>query len=152
MEQVAHALGELLLRAVPTFVLVLLLYVFLKKVFFNPLQAVIARRYGETEGALKAAAETMALAERKTTEYQQALHEARAEIFRYLETERRQTLEECDRALREARQQAEQQIQTARAQLQADVAGAKADLQSQSDELADSIVRLVLKLKAESAS
>lgn len=152
MEQVAHALGELLLRAVPTFVLVLLLYIFLKKVFFKPLQALTARRYSETEGALKAAGETVGVAERKTSEYQQALHEARAEIFRYLESERQRTLEECDRALGEARRDAEQRIEAAGRQLQADVEAAKGLLRGESDELAESIAGLVLRLKTETAS
>ena len=152
MEQVARALGALLLRALPTFVLVLLLYVFLKKMFFNPLEALIARRYGETEGALKAAGETAGVAERKTSEYQRALHEARAEIFRYLGSERKGTLEECDRALGEARRDAEQRIEAAGRQLQADVEAAKGVLRGESDELAESIARLVLKLEAETAS
>jgi F-type H+-transporting ATPase subunit b len=152
MEQVAGALGALVLRAVPTFVLVLLLYIFLKKVFFNPLEALVARRYSETEGASKAAGETMAVAERKTSEYQQALQEARAEVFRYLESERKRTLEECDRALGEARQDTEQRIEAGRQQLQADVEAARRLLQGESDELAESIVRLVLKLKAETAT
>jgi F0F1-type ATP synthase membrane subunit b/b' len=152
MEQVARALGAILLRAVPTFVLVLLLYIFLKKVFFNPLESLIARRYSETEGALKAAGETAGVAERKTSECQQALQEARAEIFRYLESERQRTLEECDRALGEARRDAEQRIEAAGQQLQADVEAARQLLQGESDELADSIARLILKLKVETAS
>jgi F0F1-type ATP synthase membrane subunit b/b' len=145
MEQVARALGAILLRAVPTFVLVLLLYIFLKKMFFNPLEALIARRYSETEGALKAAGETAGVAERKMSEYQQALHEARAEIFRYLANERKRTLEECDRALGGARRDAEQRIEATRQQLQADVEVAKGLLRGESDELADAIARLVLK-------
>lgn len=152
MEQVARALGAILLRAVPTFVLVLLLYVFLKKMFFNPLEALIAKRYSETEGALKAAGETAGVAERKRSEYQQALQEARAEIFRYLGSERQRTLEECDWALGEARRDAEQRIEAARRQLQADVEAAKGLLRGESDELAESIARLVLKLEAETAS
>jgi len=150
MEQVARALGAILLRAVPTFVLVLLLYIFLKKMFFNPLEALIARRYNETEGALKAAGETAGVAERKTSEHQQALQEARAEIFRYLANERQRTLEECDRALGEARRDAEQRIEATRQQLQADVEVAKGLLRGESDELADAIARLVL--KAETAN
>jgi F-type H+-transporting ATPase subunit b len=150
MEQVARALGAILLRAVPTFVLVLLLYIFLKKMFFNPLEALIARRYSETEGALKAAGETAGVAERKTLECQQTLQEARAEIFRYLGSERQRTLEECDRALGEARRDAEQRIEAARRQLQADVEAAKGLLRGESDELADAIARLVL--KAETAN
>lgn len=152
MEQVARELGGILLRAVPTFVLVLLLYVFLKKVFFHPLERLLAKRYSETEGALNTAAETMNLAERKASEYRQALQEARAEIYRYLEAERKQTQEECDRALHGARQDAERRIETARQELRADVEAAQLRLKAESEELADSITRLVLNIKAETAN
>lgn len=152
MERVVQELGQILLRAVPTFVLVLLLYLFLKKVFFNPLHSVLQRRYQDSEGAMKEAAEAMALAQRKTSEHEHALREARAEIFRFLESERNQTLEECNQLLRQARAQAEQHMQAAREQLQADVEAAKKRLSEQTDELAEDIAHTVLKLKAETAS
>src|SRR5512141_1821716 len=108
MEQVAHALGQMLLRALPTFVLVLLLYVFLKAVFFNPLARVMSRRYEESEGAMKAAREAMAEAERRSAHYQQALKEARAELYRALEQERQQWAAQNAEQVGRARAQAEE--------------------------------------------
>ncbi len=152
MEQVAHQLGQMLLRAVPTFILVLLLYVFLKKVFFNPLRELLDRRYAESEGALKAAREAADKAERRALEYQNALKEARAEIYRLQESERQKTLEECDRQLRQARAQAEQRLQAAREEIRAETEQARIRLAAQGEELAEAVAKTVLKHEAETAT
>lgn len=152
MERVAQDLGRLLLGAVPTFVLVLLLYIFLKKVFFNPLEKILHRRHEVTEGAIKAARETTAVADRKTAEYQQALKEARADLYRAQERERQQVLEETAEQVRRARAQAEERVRVAREELSAEVEAAKALLARESGTLAESITQAVLKAKAETAS
>lgn len=152
MEQVARELGQLILRAVPTFILVLLLYFFLKKVFFNPLQKLLARRYAESEGALKAAREAAVEAERRSLEYQNALKEARGEIYRLQESERQKTLEECGRQLRQARAQAEQRLQAAREQIRAEAGQARIGLAAQSEELAEAVVKTVLRHEPETAT
>jgi F-type H+-transporting ATPase subunit b len=151
MEKVAHDLAQILLRAVPTFVLVLLLYFFLKKVFFNPLQRILDRRYAESEGALKAARETAAAAERRAAEYQQALREARAEIHRMQEGERQRTVEECSEELRRAGVQADERLRTARDEIRAEADLARAQLAGQSAQLAEAISSSVLKQEAETA-
>ena len=151
MEQVVQALAGLLLRAAPTFVLVLLLYIFLKKVFFNPLEKVLHQRHQATEGAMQAARERLELASSKSAEYQQALREARAEIYRTLERDRQHTVEECAQQVRRARAQAEEQVGSAREELRAEVEQAKALLADESGALADSITAAVLKVKAETA-
>ncbi len=152
MERVAQDLGRLLLGAVPTFVLVLLLYIFLKKVFFSPLEKILRRRHEVTEGALQAARETTAVADRKTAEYQQALKEARADLYRAQERERQQVLEETAEQVRRARAQAEERVRAAREELRAEVEAAKALLARESGTLAESITQAVLKAKAETAS
>ncbi len=73
MEQTLHALGEILLKAVPTFVLVLLLYTYLSRMFFRPLEKVLQKRYEVTEGARKLADESLAKAAAKTEEYEAAI-------------------------------------------------------------------------------
>ena len=152
MEQVVQALAGLLLRAAPTFVLVVLLYIFLKKVFFNPLEQVLHQRHQATEGAMQAARERLELASRKSAEYQQALKEARAEIYRALEREHQQTVEECAQQVRRARTQADDQVRMAREELRAEVERAKVLLAEESGARADSITEAVLKPKAETAS
>ena len=50
MEETLRALGGILLKAVPTFILVILLHFYLKFIFFKPLQRVLRLRYEATEG------------------------------------------------------------------------------------------------------
>ncbi len=152
MEQIVEALARLLLSAAPTFVLVLLLYIFLKKVFFIPLERILDQRHQQTEGAMQAARERLELASRKSAEYQQSLKEARAEIYRALERERQQTVEECAQQVRRARTQADEQVRMAREELRAEVERAKVLLAEESGAMADSIAAAVLKPKAETAS
>src|ERR1043166_1878851 len=51
MDATLHQLGDILLRAVPTFLLVIFLNFYLKAVFFKPLEKVLQQRYAMTEGA-----------------------------------------------------------------------------------------------------
>src|SRR5438270_11159738 len=81
MEETLHALGGILLKAIPTFILVILLNFFLKYSFFRPLERILKSRYDATEGARKQAEETIARAEAKAAEYDAALRSARAEIY-----------------------------------------------------------------------
>ena len=53
MDATLHALGEILLKAVPTVLLVVVLHFYLKYVFFKPLKKVLEERYNATEGARK---------------------------------------------------------------------------------------------------
>src|ERR1039457_7455677 len=47
MDATLHALGGILLKAVPTFRLVLALHFYLKSIFFKPLEKVLGQRYEE---------------------------------------------------------------------------------------------------------
>lgn len=152
MEQVVQALGGMLLRALPTFLLVLFLYIFLKKVFFNPLEKLMHERHEATEGALKAARERLAAADQKSGEYEQALKEARAEMYRGQERERQLVLEETGALVRAARAQADELVRAARQELEAEVKVAKARLENEGDTLGEAVAQAVLKAKAETAS
>src|ERR1035437_10711175 len=81
MDATLLALGGILLKAVPTFLLVLLLNFYLKAVFFKPLEKVLRERYEATEGARKLAAESMERAAARTAEYEAAVRAARAEVY-----------------------------------------------------------------------
>ena len=56
MDQTLHDLGRILLEAIPTLILLFILHLYLKWMFFKPLDAVLEKRREATEGA-KAAAE-----------------------------------------------------------------------------------------------
>ena len=96
MEETLRQLGGILLRAVPTFILVVLLHLYLKFIFFKPLERVLRERYDATEGARKLAEESIARASQKAADYEAALRVARAETYKEMEQLRR-TLQD-DRA------------------------------------------------------
>src|SRR5256885_6387569 len=107
MEETLRALGGILLRAVPTFLLVVLLPFYLKYIFFKPLAKVLRERYEATEGARKLAESSLAKAAEKAAEYEAALRAARGETYKELEQLRRQLQDERSAGVREARTRAE---------------------------------------------
>lgn len=145
MEQTLYALGEILLKAVPTFVLVLLLYAYLSRMFFRPLEKVLQKRYEATEGARKLADESLAKAAAKTEEYEAALRAARGEVYQELSEWRRQLQAERAAAIAQIREQAEAQIGQAKARLGEEVAQLKQGLTSESDALATQIANSILR-------
>jgi len=119
MDETLRALGGILLKAIPTFVLVFVLYLYLGRVFFRPLEKVLRKRYEATEGARKLADESLANATAKTEEYEAAMRAARADLYRELEQLRRELQQERAAKLEEARHKAEAQVTEGKAQLAA---------------------------------
>ena len=81
MDAMLHALGGILLGAVPTFLLVILLHFYLKSIFFKPLEKVLRQRYEATEGARKLAEQSLQQAAAKTASYEAQLRAAKAEMY-----------------------------------------------------------------------
>ena len=148
MDATLHALGSILLRAVPTFLLVVLLHFYLKRVFFKPMAAVLARRYEATEGARKKAELSLERAAAKTAEYEAALRAARAEVYLAQEKLHRQLQEEQSAQLAAARARSEALVEHAHQQLANDVATAKVTLGRDSDALARQIADTILRRSA----
>jgi F-type H+-transporting ATPase subunit b len=144
MDETLHALGGILLKAVPTFLLVILLHFFLKYSFFRPLERVLKARFEATEGARQRAAETVARAEEKSKEYEAAMRAARAEIYQAQEQLHQRLEEERKSEVHVARAGAEEAIRQAKVLLAADVAQAKKELEQQSEMLAGQIADVVL--------
>src|SRR5689334_2565386 len=148
MEETLRALGEILLKAVPTFVLVFALYLYLSRMFFRPLEKVLQRRYEATEGARKLADESLAKAAAKTAEYEAAMRAARGEVYNELGQLRRQLQADHAAAIDKARQEAEGQINAAKAALQQEASHLKQQLAGESDALATQIVESILRGRA----
>jgi F-type H+-transporting ATPase subunit b len=144
MEQVLQDLGGLILKALPTFILIVLLHFYLKGMFFRPLERVLKARYEATEGARKLAQESLTKASEKASEYENALRAARLEIYREQEEFRQRWRQEQAQAVQQSRQKAEAMVRDANAQLQTELAEAKRSLQVQSESLADRIVEQIL--------
>jgi F-type H+-transporting ATPase subunit b len=145
MDAMLQALGGILLRAVPTFLLVVLLHFYLKGVFFKPLRKVLRQRYEATEGARKLAAESLERAAAKTAEYATAMRAARTEIYQAQEQAHKRLQEGEWAELTEARRRAEEAVAKAKAELSSDVEAAKAGLARDSELLANQIAESILR-------
>ena len=145
MDAILHQLGELLLKAIPTFLLVVLLRFYLKSVFFKPLEKVLRQRYDATEGARKLAEASMERAAAKAEEYEAALRAARAELYQAQEQAHKQLQEKASGQIAEARRQANETVEEARRRIAADAEVAKASLAAESDTLANQIADSILR-------
>lgn len=145
MEQILNALGGLLLKALPTFLLVWLVHFYLKRMFYRPLDKVLEERHRATEGARKLAQQTLEAAARRTAEYEAAIRDARGDIYREQEEVRQQWRREHAAAVEEARRNAEARVGQAKADLAAAVAEARRTLEADSEALAGRIVESVLR-------
>ena len=143
-----HALGGILLLAVPTFLLVICLHFYLKSVFFKPLEKVLGQRYEATEGARKLAEQSLERAAAKTAQYEAQLRKAKAEMYVAQEQLHKQLQEREAAAVAEARKNADAAVRLAGAQLAADVEAAKAGLAAKSEMLANQIVETILRRSA----
>jgi F-type H+-transporting ATPase subunit b len=148
MDETLRQLGGILLRAVPTFIIVVLLHFYLKFIFFKPLQQVLRQRYEATEGARKLAEASLVKADEKAADYEAALRAARAETYKELEQLRRELQDDRAVAVRQARTSAESAVSQAKAALAAEVAALKKNLEAESDALADQIADKILRGRA----
>lgn len=148
MDETLHQLAGILLRAIPTFILVVLLHFYLKFMFFQPLGKILKKRYEATGGARKEAEASLARASEKAAEYEAALRAARAETYKELEQMRRKLQEERAARVQQSRAQAEAAIAQAKAELQAEAGRLRAGLEAESGALADRIADKILRGRA----
>ncbi len=145
MEETLRQLGQLLLGAIPTMVLLLTLYGLYTFLLHKPLEAVLAERRARTQGAVEKAKADIALAAQRATEYEERLREARLAVFKALDNRRKQALDARSAAVAAARETAAQQVAAAKAQLEQDTSAARAILGSSSEAIANQIIQSVLK-------
>jgi F-type H+-transporting ATPase subunit b len=144
MDQTLRQLGELLLGAVPTVILLALLYILYTVIVHKPLRRVLDERHSKTEGAIEKSRADIAAAEARTSEYEQRLREARATVFRAQEARRKSALDARTAAMTAARNKAQAQVQAAKADIQNDAESARDGLQAEAQTLATEIMRRVL--------
>ena len=145
MDQTLKQAGELLLGAIPTVILLLVLYACYDLLVKKPLRRVLEERRARTEGAVTKARADVAIAEAKMQEYEQRLREARIAIFKSLEARRRKAQQARADALTQARARAEQQVREARGAIEQDMAAARSGLQAETEKLATEIIRTILR-------
>ena len=124
MEETLHALGGLMLKAIPTIFLLIILHWYFKAMLFGPLERVLKQRDELTEGARKLAEQSLATAERKQHEYEKKFNEAQADLYRAQEETRRKWLEDQAAQVDAARQRSGQMVHEAKQQIEAEAAAA----------------------------
>lgn len=144
MDATLNALGQILLQALPTFFLVLFLYVYLNATFFKPLARVLAERAEATEGARQKASESLDRAAAKAAAYEESLRAARNQIYQEQEEVRRRWREDQTAQMADARQRSQALVEQARADLAAQAEVAKRELETDTQMLADEISRTIL--------
>lgn len=145
MDKILAQLGGLLLGAIPTVVSLLVIYAAYKLILHKPLEHTLAERHARTEGAIEKARADVAAAEAKTAEYENALREARLEVFRAQEQRRKRAVELRTEAVAAARAEADARVKEAKAAIAADVAVARTTLGGEAERLASEVIGAVLK-------
>src|SRR5882762_9406895 len=136
MPLIVHQLGELFLQAVPTVLIILFFYFILRALFFKPLLQVMAERDSRTVGAQKAA--------EKVKQYQEALKQARGQLYAEQEAARKKLLEERAAQIKNARTKAAGEVSAAKVRIAAELAAARRDLEATVAQLSAEIARRVL--------
>jgi F-type H+-transporting ATPase subunit b len=144
MEQTLQALGGILLKAIPSAVLLIILHFYLKGMLFRPLQKVLKQREELTAGARKAADESQAAAERKAQDYETKFRDARSEVYREQEEMRKVWLEDQSKQVAAGHARMTETMAAADKKLAEEAATAKQNLVETSAALADLIANTVL--------
>jgi F-type H+-transporting ATPase subunit b len=144
MQDIGHQLGELFLQAVPTVLIILLFYFILRAIFFKPLLAVMAERDSRTIGAQKAAEAAQAAAAEKVKQYQEALRQARAQVYAEQDAARKKLLDERAAQLKEARTKASGEVNAGKDRVAGELAGARREIETTVGQLSAEIARRVL--------
>jgi len=148
MDQTLHALGGIVLNGLPTFFLVILLTVCVKYLYLKPLDKVLAERFRLTEGARKAAEESLKQADTKVAEYENALTQARSEIYQEQSELLKKLHAEHAEQIRAARAQSDATVAAAKAGIAKDAETARQGLEAQSEALASQIADAILSRRA----
>ena len=144
MEQTLQALSGILLKAIPSALLLIIVHFYLKGMLFRPLQKTLKRREELTAGARKAADESLAAAERKAQDYEAKFRDARAEVYRQQEETRKGWLDDQSKQIAAAHERSTEAMAAADKWLVGETAAAKQNLVETSAALADRIANTVL--------
>jgi len=143
-----HALGGLLLKAVPTIVLLVIVHLYLKWMFFRPMREVLEKRREATEGARASAEAMLKTASEKAAVLDAALRKAKDEIYQQQDETRRGWIAEQAARLEQARRESHELIHKAKQELEAEAAAAKQSLSATAERLAEEIAQSLLERKA----
>ena len=123
---------------------VIVLYAFMSHFLFKPIVRVLHERRRLIEGRLQAAQQSVADADKKAGEYENALKAARAETFRRQETLREQALADRTELLGRTKVETDKTVQEARVRLLSEAETASQKLDTQVDSLARELTTALL--------
>jgi F-type H+-transporting ATPase subunit b len=144
MQSIVGQLGELFLQAVPTVLIILLFYFILRAIFFRPLLQVMAERESRTAGAQRASEAAQAAAADKIKQYQDALRQARAQVYAEQDAARKKLLDERAALLKSARTKAAEEVSVAKERVAGELAAARRDVEATVAQLSAEIARRLL--------
>jgi F0F1-type ATP synthase membrane subunit b/b' len=148
MDSTLQDLVALLEKSIPTIVFFILLTLYLKKVFFQPMAKLLEERRKQTEGVRELAQRAFEAADKKKSEFERALDLARAEINQENEAMRRQWAEEQAQVIARVRAEAGEQIEAAKRQIASEVETAKGELDAVAERLSGQIVESLSRRRA----
>jgi len=152
MDKLLNDLGGIVLNALPTSIIVLILAIFVKRFYLQPLETVLAERHRLSEGARLAAEQDLRTADSKIASYETALEKARRDIY----AEQAQFLknlhaEQAERT-KAAKATSDSTLAAVRQSIAAEAAEARAGLAARSEQLASEIADSVLTRRARKVS
>jgi F-type H+-transporting ATPase subunit b len=147
MDKTLHDLGGIVLNGLPTFFLVLILAVFVKYLYLKPLDRVLEARFRLTEGARKAAEESLKNADTKVAEYQEALNKARREIYQEQAAFLQKVHAEQAELASAVRAESEARVAEIKLSIAKEADTARAGLEAQAETLAAHIADVILNRK-----
>jgi len=136
------------LGAVPTMLLFLVTVAAYRFLVHTPLTKILQERYSKTQGAIENAAAAVAAAEQKTTEYEERLRAARAEILRDLHEQLEKVRLESEVAIAQARAAAQDKTVAAMASIEVSMQVARMELDGLVGELSAEILKRILPQEA----
>src|ERR1035438_2601619 len=144
MDKTLHDLGGIVLNGLPTFFLVLILVFFFKFLYLKPLEKVLAERFRLTEGARKAAEDSLKNADTKIAQYQEALNKARNEIYLEQAAFLQKVRAEQAELAQAARAESDARVKEIKLSIAKEADVARQHLESQADALAGQIADAIL--------
>lgn len=149
MEQTLQALTGILIKAIPTIIILVILHQFLKAVLFAPLEKMLKQRGELTHGARKAAEQSLANAERKTTDYEAKLRDAKSVVYKEQEDTRKVWMTDQGEQVARAKADAQTRVAAARTAIVGDATAARAELEQTTQALAEQIATSLLTRRAQ---
>ena len=133
-----------MLNGLPTFFLVLILAFFVRHLYLKPLDKVLEQRFRLTEGARQAAEESLRNADSKVAEYQEALNQARSEIYQEQAAFLQKIHAEQAEMASAVRAESDARVAAIKLSIAKEADAARAGLEAQAEALSNQIAEVIL--------